>query len=159
MGNKCEWKDGRFEPCEKFNPKVTANGQMCYCVSCDINIMKPEPQAIIRKSGGTWVAKDYMNDWFCDNPEHMKKLLFDYPDFFETTAQERDYFLCASFWKPISEIEITDEIALLRPMVIDEVDSDGLETLFAARGASVWTDVNSAGMLSNYRLATVEDLG
>ena len=41
--SECKWKDGKFYPCDSFEPGVTANGQMPICIYCDTVISKPEP--------------------------------------------------------------------------------------------------------------------
>lgn len=78
-----------------------------FCPVCGADIRKPEPEVIIKKSGETWVA------------------LFDGVDYLYTKDDSKEpYFLTTSTkvprveWKPISEIEITDDIAKLRPMVV-----------------------------------------
>ena len=59
---KCEWKDGRFVPCDGFEPDFYSEGSggsnFCFCRACDTDITKPEPeQPIIKRSGDTWVAR------------------------------------------------------------------------------------------------------
>jgi hypothetical protein len=153
---KCEWKDGKYEPCEKFNGKVKSHmlqNSDYYefrCCSCGADIRKPEPEEpTIKKSGETWVAKTIYGDSFYDG-------------YSETEPERTD-----KKWKMISDkdgkqlIEITDEIAKLRPMV---VSPKGIRKLWG--GVNKWIailEINHPSetgreCLSHCSIATVSDL-
>jgi len=160
----CTWKDGRFYPCDGFNGKTTQgfittpnpseeDGERFdrvfnNCKSCGADIRKPEPEIIIKRSGGTWVARyggvDYL--YMCNSKEE--------PMLFHFSANPEIHHS----WTPSSEIELTDSIALLRPIVIDMQDeSVAKERLLGVVGGIVFTDTDSLG-IDKYRLATVDDL-
>lgn len=169
--NKCEWRDGRFSECIsmhkashrwiideiKTSDIQTLNGEvMIYCPFCGADIRKPEPaQPIIKKSGGTWVALYDDVDYLCvtrsilDNP---KKSFTDY------VINKKP--LRADYWKPILEIEITDEIAKLRPLVIEGYGHLTELLLYVNDKGSWYTQSGiKTPVCSSIRLATVSDLG
>jgi len=87
----------------------------------------------------------------------MSCVLLSWPDFLETDAQKKDYFKSADFWEPISEIEVTDEIAKLRPMMIHMTGNKQIRKLYGVKDGLFIMDgfrVNP----ETYQLATVEDL-
>ena len=48
--NKCEWKDGKFEPCDEFTgmtdqKKYIASNKTNCCLYCGADIRKPEAKA------------------------------------------------------------------------------------------------------------------
>lgn len=162
MSNKCEWKDGKFIGCctynmmykitddgHSFNPTLESYHEFNFCPYCGESIRKPEPTVTIKKSGETWVAQYDGADYLYNGISQEEPIFW---------CIDRDSKEISVKWKSISEIKITDEIAKLRPMVIDSVNYAGLELLIAVKGASIWTEVTCADMLSNYRLATVGDL-
>lgn len=152
---KCVWKDGKFYPCDNFNPKAMRNNpgydDYVQCKSCGCTIRKPEPEVIIRKSGGTWVARRNGVDWiYCDINTPKEQ-----PIFFNSSSQ------LVHGWAKISEIEITDDIAKLRPMVI--VSDGDLFKLFGVQRnycimSRYYDSAHSSCHKSVVRLATVSDL-
>lgn len=120
--NKCEWKDGEFVPCDAFDPSAHDDGTMKYhphCNSCGKSISKPEPpEPLIVKSGDTWVAEYKSINYLMTHHNLAKSLDRDqsYSEGFFRDHKQQGY------WKPFSEIELTDEIAKLRPLVIAEDD-------------------------------------
>jgi len=114
---KCEWKDGKFEPCEGFNPVYESFSQIIWCNSCNADIRKPEPEKpLIVKSGGTWVAHWKGVDYLLIMGTKKETP----PSLFYTHTETTEV---AGAWKPFSEIEkegLTDEIAKLRPIVVED---------------------------------------
>lgn len=168
--NKCEWKDGKFYPCNNFDGKTTQgfitvpddtedDGERLdrvfnNCKSCHSDIRKPEPeQPIIKKSGGTWVILHNKIDYMVTDLAKYRgvKKIADY------TVNDLISDQITRVVTPISEIEITDEIAKLRPMVLD---GDSLEKLYAVDCGSAITDYDgiNGGCIKDYRLATIKDL-
>ncbi len=106
-------------------------------------------QPIIKKSGETWVARfdgvDYLWINNCEPRQDVTERML-----LESTS-----------WKPISEIELTDEIAKLRPMVKIEQnqgtlygyleDSDRYNSIVIDR----YKDLNA---FKDAKLATIDDL-
>jgi hypothetical protein len=84
-----------------------------YCPFCGADIRKPEPQVIIKKSGETWVALYDGVDYLCVLAPEMIKESYIEQNFKNDVTSES-----GTFWDRFDEIEITDEIAKLRPMVI-----------------------------------------
>lgn len=167
MGKKCEWKDGKFEPCDGYNSDYRYMHPSCgtvtadnvahgwkYCPFCGADIRKPEPEVIIKRSGETWVARYDAVDYLYCHQGSVKE----------------PYFLTASTkvprveWKPISEIEITDEIAKLRPMV-KQIEGHEIKKLIAVPTVECrlfqYKVISRTGMTDGWndcRLATVKDL-
>ncbi len=125
---KCEWKDAKFEGCEKSEEfldfKDISKGKLLqldnwnsvifkFCPFCGADIRKPEPEKpLIVKNGETWVARWEGVDYLCINPN--------YDDDRDRAMMKR---LKPESWKsftgPNPDItEVTDELALLRPMVM-----------------------------------------
>lgn len=125
--DKCQWKDGVFKGCNVILCKIEGNDPdflkdhkyklslndedytWTFCPYCGADIHKPKPEPIIKKSGDTCVARfkgiDYL--WTAQsklNIDHEIGLI-------------KETGLFSNSWKPISEIEITDTIARLWPMV------------------------------------------
>jgi len=128
---ECKWRDGKFEECKPalsalsriLNGAETSlnfdvlnydnkpgflemrNQCFSFCPFCGADIRKPLQQPIIKKSGGTWVARyngvDYLWVWSKQGPI----LNMSITNFEIKISEDR--------WKPISEIEITDDIANL----------------------------------------------
>ncbi len=163
--HKCEWRDGEFTPCLNatgffeqrsgligFLKDNAYYGRGCanFCPFCGADIRKPEPEVIIKRSGETWVARHNGIDYLYAEPKMAKHN----PHFIP------DHPVHTLMWKPISEIEITDEIAKLRPFVIIGNGSD-ISTLAMVRQNRVF-NVQKGMAYSNdiklCRLATVEDL-
>lgn len=162
---KCEWKDGIFYQCNEFDNlylvesktgKVTEQESGClreirYYPYCGADIRKPEQEPIIKKSCGTWVAQ------------------FDGVDYLYTKDDTNEpYFLTTSTkvvrceWKPISEIEITDEIAKkgLRPELRFKDNHKDIDFILYGVNPDnqLITQYGSCGNVEQYRLATVSDL-
>lgn len=114
--NKCEWKEGVFYPCSKFEPSIVNDTITTLSVACDgcgEFINKPEPpEPLIVKSGDTWVAHRNGVDYLCVKgmEEITKEQKYRMDIFLEDLKENPDY------WKPFSEIELTDDIAKLRPL-------------------------------------------
>lgn len=169
MSDKCEWKDGEFEPCDTLNFKCEhevysyLKHKGSFCPFCGADIRKTEPEVIIRKSGGTWVKRDNGIDYLLMNPEYTTKESF---YFYGENGKETEYLerFTKDDWKPISEIEITDEIAKLRPMVKHEgseycckmVHFD-INNHFSATVIEP-SDCTNRYTSGSFRLATVSDL-
>ena len=177
MSGKCEWKDGKFYPCDKFSGKILQNtyeasfkpdGYMVLqkpkeacCASCGADIRKPElEKPLIVKSGGTWVAHfegvDYL--WTAQsklNIEHEQRLVL-------------ESGLFSHAFKPFSEIEkegLTDEIAKLRPMVMHSMTPKQLDMLYGVNGGYAivlyrdpYSFVDSDYSIDSFHLATPKEL-
>lgn len=116
-----------------------------------------ELQSIIRKSEETWVSRYDGVDYLCIKPivNSVEWAIGDFNLFTASKKGDHD-----NIWLPISEIEITDEIAKLRPVV---VEGGCLFKLFGVSkyGYAVFYDEESSPKsvgISNIRLATVSDL-
>lgn len=132
--------------------------EFTHCPYCGTMIVKPEPEVVIKQSGGTWVARYDGVDYLCLDPEEHKAIKKN----MEECENEGDIITNFKYvWKPISEIKITDDIAKLRPMVVHGTygtfklwgvdDSDALiENI--SNGDLYW---RNKGVI---RLATVDDL-
>lgn len=178
--SKCEWKDGKFvickpalgllnerlNDCKRSDFDFTASirgkkgflimGDQCFsfCPFCGANIIKPEPEVIIKKSGGTWVARyDGVDYLWIGTPEKYAEYVY-----LSTFPNQ--------WWVPISEIKITDEIALLRPMTVSDSDEEMKARLYGVHQAvsivyhcnGNRTNSPSREYTSNLRIATVDDL-
>lgn len=174
MSDKCEWRDVEFYPCCENIKKVKTgfdfwmdNGEwmifenISNCPWCGAGIRKPEPEVIIKKSGGTWVAQYDGVDYLCVKKMDEKgspELSFE-----RCCVNKKSGVYDNGYWTPISEIEITDEIALLRPMVVYGTRMYNLVAVKNGVNAVLWNfetgrpDVIGIGK-SVIRLATVEDL-
>lgn len=108
---------------------------------------KPEPKITIKKDGGTWVAR-------YDGVDYLRIVNTEWSleEIFEDFKTWRDH------WKPISEIEITDEIALLRPMVIHTPNGSITKLAMVDDDRKIVTVRGWFGNSDNFRLATVSDL-
>ena len=126
--NECNWKDGKMDHCNLFD------GQMIYeikkydnggidvknykCLHCHGSMQKPEEEKpLIVKSGETWVKYEnginslWMHGGIVEPPELRLDL-----NESQIKAFKQDW---KSFTGPNPDItELTDEIALLRPMVM-----------------------------------------
>ena len=144
MNNKCEWKGGKFEVCGDFDyakrrsnlivrysdtgkAYLKENGnldqELYFCPFCGADIRKPVEKPLIVKSGNTWVAHYKGVDYLCLKPDVYASDLDNRP---ETINME---FTAPDYWKPFSEIELTDEIARLQPLI--KSDGYGLCHLIA----------------------------
>ncbi len=118
--NKCEWKDGKFIACElwlknrihDFHHYVRED--VTYCPFCGADIRKPKQEVIIKRSGQTWVARYEGVDYLAINSSRFgcvgRMCMTDNEGVKELIEE--------GVIKPISEIEITDEIAKLRCLVM-----------------------------------------
>ncbi len=141
----CKWVDDTLNRCasrarEIYKDSTKSKEDYPYCKWCGADIRKPEPEVIIKKSGGTWVKRENGIDllWTCHTDGH------------ESMNPDN--------WKPISEIEITDNIALLRPMVINRSNQTLEKLLGVIKG-----DLHMAYYIKplkndQWELATVSDL-
>lgn len=74
---------------------------------------RKKPELLIKKSGKTWILKHDGNDRICVNPNNW---WFDEGD----KDKIKEHILLFDYtkeWPLIKDIQITDDIALLRPMV------------------------------------------
>ena len=114
MNNKCEWREDCLYICDGRAAEIkkdiaSVEYPYPYCKWCGADIRKPESAVIIKKSGGTWVARYDGVDWLCMEPERDSVL-----------GPHDKLNKYSNTWKPISEIEITDDIARLRPVMISK---------------------------------------
>ena len=117
--------------------------------------LKPAQPKII-KSGETWVAEYDGVDYLCIAPDSYNILG-------DNGKLKSLLYLAFFIWKPISEIEITDLIAKLRPILIH---GSSLITLYGVvldeyhSYVGVEVDNHQTGIFNKrfYRLATVKDL-
>ncbi len=173
----CKWVDGEFKPCLNMtgfferreniigftkDKAFYGKGISNFCPSCGADIRQPEPEVIIKKSGGAWVSRFEEIDFLLISTSNFT--IENVKTHFELYIQG----LNCDF-KPISEIEITDEIAKLRPMVIRACSNkkEKLRTLYAVLKTIVFFRYVIEGNLPcnsevvsdiDYRLATVSDL-
>ena len=158
MNNKCKcnWKDGKFEGCDKFD------GQFIYditiydtegvdvksakCLHCKTDIRKPEEKPLIVKSGGTLVAHFEGVNYLCIDPNNTTG----------TIEAFKNQLKLSNIWKPFSEIILTDEIAKLRPMIKDRMQ---VRVLLAIWDGIVKTDGYSFDLKNKIpNLATPHEL-
>lgn len=140
--SKCEWKELKMD-----DKPVGIFGRLEQDGSFSFQYKKPEPeQPIIKRSGETWVALfdgvDYL--WF-DNDEPKYN-----GEFFQDDLK-------MSRWVVISEIEITDKIAKLRPMI-----TAGSSCTYKLWGCDVKSCIIGPSpewiSIEHIKLATVEEL-
>lgn len=121
---KCKWENGYYVPCGnnqnianlfsmRLGISISAELKtlgISYCPICGADIREPESEVIIKESSETWVAKyegiDYL--WTAQARLNMYR---------EKIFVAENGRLNNAF-KPISEIEITDEIAKLHPKIM-----------------------------------------
>jgi len=162
---KCEWKnleidnlppdiltgDYEFEYDSDFWTKSTEDVleilRKIQLPSFYYRYRKQEEEPLIVKSGGTWVAYWKSVDYLCTNPDHFKLIL-------KENWQDDIEINSTDYWKPFSEIELTDEIAKLRPMVID---CESIEKLYAIENNIAITD-QYKDPVKDYRLANPHEL-
>ena len=177
MSDKCEWKDGVHEYCTTMGRArsriehpirydgsfyyITVNGVVLivfeFCPFCGADIRKPDTEKfLIVKDGKTYAAYSNSINYLCIKPNHyMPSIVLDNND---TIPNFDDRVI----WKPFSEIEsLTDEIALLRPLVIITTDNRnipvklyGITELFAIVATKCSADARKAFV----RLATPPEL-
>jgi hypothetical protein len=147
MKDKCEWKDGEIDRCSGYRLVFNfSEKRYNYCEHCGADIRKPKPEVIIKKSGETWVARYKGVDYLCVLPDGYSDL--------DKGIIMNPITVHPCWWKPISEIEITDEIAKLRPMVMD---GNCHEKLYAVDNGTFVTDEDRTDD-NCYSLATIDDL-
>ena len=166
--NECEWKDGKLDTCDEFDGRLikglsrTISGEtvpIFYCMHCNGDIMKPEEEKpLIVKSGGTWVYDAEGINYICTKPHIYSK---------SGTLTLNDFHSRILHWKSFTgynpEItELTDELALLRPMVKATVKaSQFMYILWGIKddyGIFEHDDSISWINIKNCRLATAEEL-
>lgn len=118
---------------------------------------EPEPEKpLIVKSGNTFVAYDKGIDYLCVKPIYWVKILKDDVDF----KPVEGFFDDAVYWDPFSEIELTDEIALLRPIV--KMGNFPCTLYGVIKNAEypylLYFKDNTFGTYENCRLATAKEL-
>ena len=167
MSDKCEWKDGKFVGCDRFDPVRGAAIQLeneqrrIYCKSCETLIDKPEPaEPLIVKSGGTWIYFAEGINYICIDPHiYTKSRPLNLNDFYSEIIHWK------SFTGPNPDItELTDEIAKLRPIVRNTILIDCLYTLYGVTcGMGIVTGLEKPDLLrwiemDHCRLATAQEL-
>ena len=87
--------------------------QIILCNYTKTELKKINDEPIIKKSGQTYVARYKDVDYLCMNPDYYKHVKpgTNLNCILEELQQE-------SLWKPFGEIVITDEVALLRPLIV-----------------------------------------
>lgn len=134
-----------------FNDEMRNNAQ---ALQYYIDTYKEEP--VVMKSGGTWVAEYEGRDYICivkTNEDDIESM--DY-----TNLQDR------TWWKPIKETKITDEIVNLNPSVITNAYHIAILLAMSKSEIFIVSDINDGEwecrttepMHSLKRLATVKDL-
>ena len=107
-------------------------------------------QPIIKKSGETWVARFDGVDYLKTIPCLTEVTL---PAFFYHETKD-----IVSDWKPFTKLEITDEIAKLRPVVAGK-GVNVIDTLIYVKENHGWPYVvKDCGSWNTCRLATIDDL-
>ena len=177
VNDKCEWKDGtmRHEDILEMlkligdNPAFPTDIRYhAFEVFSFITKENPVPaEPLIVKSGETWVAYEKGIDYLCTYPEGMQTHIDNdgrdvYPDggvlvhFFKAHPGS---------WKSFTGdnpdiTELTDEIALLRPMVISLQDESNPEILIGVDPdeKSGWHFTTFEDRWDNCRLATAQEL-
>lgn len=160
--NKCEWKNGEFDPCDAMGftlhhnlitykmdrHKIEISGistPLRYCPCCGAYIRKPKPQVIIKRSGETWVKREGGIDYlWMESPYSTKPTLY-------------------GPWKPISEIEITDEVGRLRCLVRISSDNE-IYSLWGVYQGSAFVTIENDDKpyhvrVEDIRIANVDDIG
>ena len=174
--DKCRWEDGEFKACfdnhrlgivphiskmqyRYVNPSADEeyyhafNDNPKYCSYCGADIRKPEPEVIIKQSGGTYVAFHDNEDFFCIDPNKYEQLKHDL---------DVGEMIFNGIFVRLHEIGITDKIAKLRPMVVTGGKDERLGKLWGVDNKECLSEYTSGGI--NWwnrvviRLATVADL-
>ncbi len=179
--NECEWKDGKFEPCEIMNDRFISEKMKMkiasyakssfisdgynafnYCPFCGADIRKLEEKPLIVKSGGSLEFPGYVAFW--EGVDYLwtgDKLQFK-PSFSSSDLKEAS----GSYWKSFTGenpdiTELTDELALLRPMCVYCEKSNRLwkliavlETCFLVSGIAT----HMTTKIDDTRLATAHEL-
>jgi hypothetical protein len=167
---KCNWKDGKFDPCEGFDGHVRiiqdyTGHWKTVCKSCHTDIRKPEEEPIIEKSGNTWVAHwkgvDYISTW----TKAMGRFVADKS--FKNCVIDKGYHGGINVWQSFTGdnpdiTELTDEIALLRPMVrygISLKPLDQLVHVILNSSQQVFNEsTDKYTTITSGQLATVQDI-
>lgn len=164
--DKCIWKDCTFTPCAKHLEIIKNGGtfsyfntgiktyEAAYCPVCGADIRKPEPKILTERSGETWVAK-------CDGIEYLD--ISGDSEIYDIETMDHTNLSDKNWWRVISEIEITDEIAKLRPS-ITHIYSGENYILLGVIGTSVSVYSRKYEKLTTrdtyvIRLSSVSDLG
>lgn len=180
MSKKCEWKDGKFEACAFLLQthrsgkadtlstalirgfKVSSIPTPRYCPFCGADIRKPEPEVIIKQSGGTWVGECWGMSFIWFTSERGPDMEMD-ANHFSLLVKHGKWILFRNK-DGSTPLTITDEIAKLRPMVIIE---DGSVLMSGDVRKLTYIDeemINTTHMVCTHksiksiRLATVSDL-
>ena len=115
---------------------------------------------IIKKSGGTWVARDKGINYLLIKIDALINKTYEKKKDEVKSITEIENDLYWGIWKPISEIEITDEIAKLRPMVMCSCSGPAILHAYMSNEeyqSIVWHK-GEANRFMDARLATVSDL-
>ncbi len=170
--NKCEWKDGKFVGCINTYRRIDfLHGDLCinivnmgyyvvdFCPFCGADIRKPEETPLIVKSGGTLVVERNGVNYLSMCPDSYG----DYNDSDILASIDSFPEIWKSFTRPNPGItELTDEIALLRPMVKATVgESQFVYTLWGIKGDyGIFEHDDSISWINikNSRLATAHEL-
>ncbi len=164
---KCKWEAGKLIPCKSgyenymdlgkpyFGRDLRPEDNVNFCPFCGTDIKTPANPIVII-SGKTFVGYYNNINYFCIRPKYWLKLLKDYPEF---EHPEAGYFNAADFWKPFSQIELTDEIAILRPMVFLKATRQRREQLdMLIYVNNINQPMTAGGWTAPARLATVQEL-
>ena len=128
-------------------------------------ILNRKPEPIIVQSGDTFVASYEGIDYLCIDGAIPKRVNVCEINLHERRNPQGDI---NSFWKPFSEIEITDEIAKLRPVMHRNITpskdlrklygvlSDRCTTKYVIHGDNGYNSQIADSI--DWRLATVKDL-
>lgn len=140
MSVKCEWKDGKFEGCKDFSLLYAHYHEhehfvkFSFCPFCGADIRKPEPaEPLIVKSGETIVACVGNRNFICvKNIQYWDEVCFESEKPVENVQWILDN---TSEWKSFTGpnpdiVELTDEIAKLRPIVMYSTEPRGIPVDF-----------------------------
>jgi len=172
----CEWRNGKLYFCHKAEKSlpfyefrndlaamIKAYGLSISCNHCGCNLEPPAEIPIIIKSGGTWVSvfKNINYLWIPLNGVSTSYIGKDKSPLFFCGEGSSDK---QRQWRDFQNVEITDDIAKLRPIVIiTQYPGNAVlkSKLIGVQGARVisYTDTGSSlDFLNRTRIASVEDL-
>lgn len=118
--DKCKWEDGEFKGCEDIRNEIREELDDSielgilgnYCKWCGADIIKPKEDPITIRSGKTWVkCQDGVNYLWTG-----KKIENNDPDFLPSITDVN--WIAYRDSGGYNLLELTDEIAKLRPIVI-----------------------------------------